>query len=202
MANAASIEKAYELAKQRYADVGVNTDQALAAVKKIPISLHCWQGDDVGGFESSAGLTGGGIQGLRLAGANGTTRLGMNLEDAYPAGSGIDYVRREFTFSRQSPAITVADTVRVAEGPLAVQVPLFTPCEVAEREPGLLAIGTRPRALLIRFDPRVLTASIEEVPLEDPQLQASWGPLLRRITLALHTPEASAAYRIEFGAEG
>jgi len=137
-----------------------------------------------------------------LADASGTVRLGMNLEGAYPAGSGIDYVRREFTFSRPSPAITVADTVRVAEGPLAVQVPLFTPCEVAEREPGLLAIGTRPRALLIRFDPRVLTASIEELPLEDPQLQASWGPLLRRITLALHTQEASAAYRIEFGAEG
>jgi L-rhamnose isomerase len=62
MSNPASIEKAYELAKQAYADLGVDTDRALAAVKKIPISLHCWQGDDVGGFENSAGLTGGGIQ--------------------------------------------------------------------------------------------------------------------------------------------
>ncbi len=62
MSNTSSVEKAYELAKQRYADIGVNTDQAMAALKKIPISLHCWQGDDVGGFESTGGLTGGGIQ--------------------------------------------------------------------------------------------------------------------------------------------
>ncbi len=62
MSNTSAIEKAYELAKERYAEIGVNTDQAIAALKKIPISLHCWQGDDVGGFESTAGLTGGGIQ--------------------------------------------------------------------------------------------------------------------------------------------
>ncbi len=57
-----TINKSYDLAKQRYADLGVNVDRAMAALKKIPISLHCWQGDDVGGFESDAGLTGGGIQ--------------------------------------------------------------------------------------------------------------------------------------------
>jgi len=62
MSNQTSVEKAYELARQGYAELGVDTDRALAAVGKIPISLHCWQGDDVGGFESSAGLTGGGIQ--------------------------------------------------------------------------------------------------------------------------------------------
>jgi len=62
MSNTSSVEKAYELARQRYAEIGVNADQAIAALKKIPISLHCWQGDDVGGFESSAGLSGGGIQ--------------------------------------------------------------------------------------------------------------------------------------------
>ncbi len=62
MSNSAAVEKAYELARQRYADIGVDTEKAMAAVKKIPVSLHCWQGDDVGGFESTAGLTGGGIQ--------------------------------------------------------------------------------------------------------------------------------------------
>ncbi|HPD29682.1 MAG TPA: L-rhamnose isomerase [Phycisphaerae bacterium] len=62
MSKTKSVEKAYQLAKERYAEIGVNTDRAIAALKKIPISLHCWQGDDVGGFESTAGLTGGGIQ--------------------------------------------------------------------------------------------------------------------------------------------
>jgi L-rhamnose isomerase len=58
----ASIQEAYSLARECYAELGVSTDAALASLKSIAISLHCWQGDDVGGFESAAGLTGGGIQ--------------------------------------------------------------------------------------------------------------------------------------------
>ena len=58
----AVIEKAYALAQARYAELGVNTDQALKVLGGIPVSLHCWQGDDVGGFENDLGLTGGGIQ--------------------------------------------------------------------------------------------------------------------------------------------
>jgi len=55
-----SIQSAYELAKERYAALGVDTEQALTALNKISISLHCWQGDDVGGFENPGGdLTGG-----------------------------------------------------------------------------------------------------------------------------------------------
>ncbi|MCL2347334.1 MAG: L-rhamnose isomerase [Planctomycetaceae bacterium] len=55
------IEQAYQLAKQRYADLGVDTDKAMQKLAEVKISLHCWQGDDVGGFESSTGLTDGGI---------------------------------------------------------------------------------------------------------------------------------------------
>ena len=54
------IQKTYSLAKERYASYGVDTDLALACLEKIAISLHCWQGDDVGGFENPGGeLTGG-----------------------------------------------------------------------------------------------------------------------------------------------
>ncbi|OHB75096.1 MAG: L-rhamnose isomerase [Planctomycetes bacterium RBG_16_55_9] len=56
-----TIEKLYELARQRYAELGVDSDKAIRRLSKIAISLHCWQGDDVGGFESSDGLSGGGI---------------------------------------------------------------------------------------------------------------------------------------------
>ena len=56
-----AVEQRYQSAKARYAEMGVNTDQALAALAKIPISLHCWQGDDVNGFEKDAGGTSGGI---------------------------------------------------------------------------------------------------------------------------------------------
>jgi L-rhamnose isomerase len=55
------IEKTYEAAKARYAELGVDSDKAMGRLGEIAISLHCWQGDDVGGFESSEGLTGGGI---------------------------------------------------------------------------------------------------------------------------------------------
>jgi L-rhamnose isomerase len=54
------IERAYSLARERYAELGVDTDRALEVLAHIPLSLHCWQGDDVGGFESpDAELTGG-----------------------------------------------------------------------------------------------------------------------------------------------
>ncbi len=50
----------YELAKEQYAELGVDTDKALDRLKTVPISLHCWQGDDVGGFEDpERGLSGG-----------------------------------------------------------------------------------------------------------------------------------------------
>src|SRR5689334_19529995 len=60
--NEASIQQAYALARERYAEIGVDCRTALDTLRSIAISLHCWQGDDVGGFESAAGLTGGGIQ--------------------------------------------------------------------------------------------------------------------------------------------
>ena len=48
-----SLNRAYDHARERYAELGVDTDAALAAAGASPISLHCWQGDDVGGFESA-----------------------------------------------------------------------------------------------------------------------------------------------------
>jgi len=61
MADTNRIEEAYEQAKQRYAELGVDTDEAMERLSATAISLHCWQGDDVGGFESDEGLSGGGI---------------------------------------------------------------------------------------------------------------------------------------------
>ena len=60
--NEANILKSYELAKERYAALGVDTDKALETLKNTPISLHCWQTDDVIGFETPDGVLSGGIQ--------------------------------------------------------------------------------------------------------------------------------------------
>ena len=53
------ILKSYEIAKERYAALGVDTDKAIELLEKQQISLHCWQTDDVIGFESKDGLSGG-----------------------------------------------------------------------------------------------------------------------------------------------
>jgi len=56
----AQIQSAYAIAKERYAAFGVDTDAVMETLKAIPISLHCWQGDDVVGFEDpDRGLSGG-----------------------------------------------------------------------------------------------------------------------------------------------
>jgi L-rhamnose isomerase len=59
---AQKIETAYELAKERYAEIGVDTAEALRKLNEIPISIQCWQGDDVRGFENPTGELTGGIQ--------------------------------------------------------------------------------------------------------------------------------------------
>lgn len=56
------IEAGYALARERYAALGVDTEAAMARLADIPVSLHCWQGDDVGGFENLSAASGGGIQ--------------------------------------------------------------------------------------------------------------------------------------------
>src|SRR6266542_3113926 len=55
------IEAAYNLARERYALLGVDTEQALATLGQVALSLHCWQGDDVGGFENTGEALSGGI---------------------------------------------------------------------------------------------------------------------------------------------
>lgn len=54
-----NIELAYKIAKERYAEIGVDTDAVLNVLKDIPVSVHCWQADDVMGFEVDQGASGG-----------------------------------------------------------------------------------------------------------------------------------------------
>ena len=56
------VRKAYEIAKERYAEIGVDTEKVLEQLQDFHLSLHCWQADDVTGFEVQAGALSGGIQ--------------------------------------------------------------------------------------------------------------------------------------------
>ncbi len=60
--NEALVLKAYEIAKERYAELGVDTDKVLEQMQDFHLSMHCWQSDDVKGFEIQAGALSGGIQ--------------------------------------------------------------------------------------------------------------------------------------------
>jgi len=56
-----AVEATYALARERYAELRVDTEAALERLARIPVSLHCWQGDDIGGFETSGEEIGGGL---------------------------------------------------------------------------------------------------------------------------------------------
>jgi L-rhamnose isomerase len=61
MMRKSKLQQAYRLAHERYAALGVDTDKILRTLARVPLSLHCWQGDDVGGFEQAAAELSGGL---------------------------------------------------------------------------------------------------------------------------------------------
>jgi len=75
----------YSAARETYAALGVDTDAALAKLATIPVSIHCWQGDDVGGFEGTGGeLTGGiAVTGNFPGKARSVDELRADFEKAY-----------------------------------------------------------------------------------------------------------------------
>ncbi|PLR50060.1 L-rhamnose isomerase [Chimaeribacter arupi] len=81
----ASIDQAWELAKQRFADLNIDAEAALATLDTLPVSMHCWQGDDVAGFENPTGGLTGGIQatGNYPGKARNAAELRADLEQAF-----------------------------------------------------------------------------------------------------------------------
>jgi len=84
--NEKKVMGAYTTTRERYSQLGVDTDKALKALEKISISLPCWQGDDVSGFEKSAAKAGGG--GIQATGnypgrARTSDELRMDLKKAF-----------------------------------------------------------------------------------------------------------------------
>lgn len=75
----------YQIARETYAALGVDTEAALQRLAATPISLHCWQGDDVGGFEKTGGELGGGlaVTGNYPGKARTIAELRADLEQAY-----------------------------------------------------------------------------------------------------------------------
>lgn len=83
--NNSRIEAAYALAKETYKELGIDTEAVMAKLKTIPVSVHCWQGDDVSGFENPDGALTGGIQatGNYPGKARTPEELRLDLEKAF-----------------------------------------------------------------------------------------------------------------------
>ena len=79
-----NIKESYQLAKQRFSQIGVDTEKAIQAMDVLPVSIHCWQGDDVSGFEPSNTALTGGIQatGNYPGKARNATELRADMEKA------------------------------------------------------------------------------------------------------------------------
>lgn len=74
----------YSIAQEKFAAIGVDTEQALRTLQTTPVSMHCWQGDDVGGFEREGDLTGG-----------------IQVTGNYPGKArSIDELRKDFKFAQ------------------------------------------------------------------------------------------------------
>lgn len=84
MVKAQEIEAAYKIAKQRYAEIGVDTEEVMKALKKVKLSIHCWQGDDIHGFLfPNQELTGGiGVSGNYPGIARTPDELTQDLHEA------------------------------------------------------------------------------------------------------------------------
>src|SRR4051794_9333691 len=83
--NEKQLENAYTLAKEQYGSLGVDTDKALEVLGRVTLSLHCWQGDDVNGFEIPDSVLGGGIAatGNYPGKARNSAELRSDLDLAY-----------------------------------------------------------------------------------------------------------------------
>ncbi len=89
--NEKDLTTVYEIAKARYAEIGVDTDAAIAVLASVPISLHCWQGDDIAGFERAGGDVGGGlaVTGNYPGKARNADELRADLDKAYSLIPGV-----------------------------------------------------------------------------------------------------------------
>ena len=85
MVKSQDVKKAYQIAKDRYAQLGVNTDEVLKKIKKVKISVHAWQGDDIHGFlNPNQELTGGiGVSGNYPGIARTPDELTQDLHEAF-----------------------------------------------------------------------------------------------------------------------
>lgn len=109
----ARVERAFAFARDRYAELGVDVPAALAALAAVPVSVHCWQGDDVGGFEHNGTELGGGlaVTGRYPGKARTADELRQDADEAFELIPGAHRLNLHASY-REAPAGVDRDAVR------------------------------------------------------------------------------------------
>ena len=109
-----SFQRSYYLAKERYSEIGVDVEQALERLATISVSLHCWQGDDVGGFEATRESLGGGlaVTGNYPGKARTPDELRSDLESAYSLIPGKHRLNLHASYAETCGKVVERDQVR------------------------------------------------------------------------------------------
>lgn len=118
--------------------------------------------------------------------------LTMDLRDAYPPQAGIAEWRRHFVLDRSAAAISIEDSWILDREPESLVLHLMTADPVSLTTPGVLALS----GATVSYDDSAFAASIEAIPLTDPQLTRVWGNTIRRIALTARAGNRSGVHRI------
>ena len=124
-------------------------------------------------------------------------QLDMELATAYPAESHLKSWRRTVRLDRMSNVVEISDSYFTTQ-PLDITLSLMTACGVAERGPGRLMLTSAQGAppVLITFDPRLLVATVETIPLKNAELKRNWGSQIYRIQLKTSGPTATGRLKL------
>jgi hypothetical protein len=129
-----------------------------------------------------------------------SAQLGMELATAYPAESRLKSWRRTVQLDRARNVIEISDSYSLTEPVPEITFNLRTACAVTQSGNGRLTLTSAqrpqgPPATLISFDPSLLAASVENIPLDNPELKRNWGSQITRIQLK--TTAATSSGRLK-----
>ena len=128
-------------------------------------------------------------------------RLGMNLEQAYPAAARLVSLRREIEFQRRPAAeARVRDTFSLTSSG-SLLLTFYAARPVQQVAPGRLAISCKPRRLLMDYPDGTFDVALTSVALKDAILHSNWGPALYRIVCSTSKPRQAGDYEFRFHAE-
>jgi hypothetical protein len=131
----------------------------------------------------------------------------LDIAEAYPPEAGIESWTRTLTLNR-SQDVRLEEAYVLTDSPRELTLSLITPCKVSigsdvlHLETRIIDSGRQSGALDILYDPAALVAHVEEIEMDDPKLQASWGKKLFRILLRVEQPEKQGNWSLLFKQRG